>query len=66
MAIEVDGTADSVVAWELRNLLAVGGALLAAARWREESRGAHTRSDFPGTRSHFHRRAVLVPPADAG
>ena len=66
VTVEVDGTADSVVACELRNLLAVGGALLAAARWREESRGAHTRSDFPGTRSHFHRRAVLVPPTDVG
>jgi L-aspartate oxidase len=32
---------------ELRNLATVGWALLAAAKAREESRGCHTREDFP-------------------
>ena len=32
---------------ELRNLATVGWALLSAAEVREESRGCHTREDFP-------------------
>lgn len=35
--------------WELANLCEVGAALAAAATHRTESRGAHTRSDFPDT-----------------
>jgi aspartate oxidase len=35
--------------WELANLVSVAGALLAAATTRTESRGAHTRADFPLT-----------------
>ncbi|HZQ27387.1 MAG TPA: L-aspartate oxidase, partial [Acidimicrobiales bacterium] len=35
---------------EVRNLVTVGAALLTAALAREESRGNHTRSDFPETR----------------
>ena len=37
----------------------VGRALLRAATFREESRGAHTRSDFPVTRDEFRARIVL-------
>jgi len=44
---------------ELANLLEVGRALLAAATRREESRGAHTRSDFPDTDPAFRHRIVL-------
>jgi L-aspartate oxidase len=44
----VAGTAegDDLAAWELRNLATVGRVLCAGALAREESRGAHTRSDF--------------------
>jgi L-aspartate oxidase len=35
--------------WELANLLSVADALLVAATARTESRGAHTRTDFPLT-----------------
>lgn len=35
--------------WELANLVSVADALLAAATARTESRGAHTRTDFPLT-----------------
>ncbi|MBO0715318.1 MAG: FAD-binding protein, partial [Acidimicrobiales bacterium] len=35
--------------WELANLVSVADALLASATARTESRGAHTRSDFPRT-----------------
>jgi L-aspartate oxidase len=55
----------SVAAYELGNLAAVGAALVAAAAAREESRGAHTRSDFPDTRPELAVRLVvrLNPPA---
>ncbi len=46
-------------ACELRNLAEVGSALLAAAAARTESRGAHSRTDFPETRSRSTR-----PPRD--
>ena len=39
---------DDPGAWELRNLATVGRLLCAAALAREESRGAHTRTDFDG------------------
>ena len=54
--------------WELRNLTAVAGAVLAAATAREESRGAHTRLDFPDTEAAFHHRLVVRAevPAPAG
>jgi len=41
---------------ELRNLTDVGRALLEAATVREETRGAHARSDFPETSLHFRCR----------
>jgi L-aspartate oxidase len=44
---------------EVRNLLTVAGALLTAALAREESRGNHTRADFPETRDEFRLRMVL-------
>jgi len=44
---------------ELANLVEVGRALLASATLRHESRGAHTRSDHPGTDPAFRRRIVL-------
>ncbi|MFP3906048.1 MAG: L-aspartate oxidase [Acidimicrobiales bacterium] len=42
----VDERSDTA-GWELRNLLDVATALIAAADARTESRGCHTRSDFP-------------------
>jgi L-aspartate oxidase len=47
-------------AWqEVRNLAEVGLALVAAATAREESRGAHTRSDHPSPSDAFRCRLVL-------
>ncbi len=43
------GTPATAAAWEVANLCDVGTALVRAARARTESRGAHTRTDFPAT-----------------
>jgi L-aspartate oxidase len=46
---------------ELRNLIDLGAGLLRAASAREESRGAHTRSDFPSRNDgRFRTRLVLA------
>jgi len=52
----------SVGAGELGNLLQLGDALLASARARTESRGAHARSDYPQTDPHWRRRLVHGAP----
>lgn len=49
-----------VAASELCNLATVARAAVEAARRREESRGAHTRDDFPDTRPEFEHRIVFV------
>jgi L-aspartate oxidase len=41
------GTGPGVASWETTNLLTVGSVVVAAARWREETRGSHWREDFP-------------------
>ena len=45
--------------YEVRNLMDVARGLLLAASAREESRGAHTRTDFPDTSDAFRCRLVL-------
>jgi L-aspartate oxidase len=51
--------ADDMATWEIRNLTDVARAVVAAGAVREESRGAHTRSDFPDTDPAFRVRLVL-------
>jgi L-aspartate oxidase len=46
----------SVAGVELAHLVVAATALVEAALAREESRGAHTRSDFPGSDDRFRRR----------
>jgi L-aspartate oxidase len=56
------GAADdtsSPAAYELINLVVVADALLTAARVREESRGCHTRLDFPDRTDAFRVRLVI-------
>jgi L-aspartate oxidase len=51
--------AEDSPAWcEVANLATVGRALVASALAREESRGAHTRADFPDTSPTFRCRLV--------
>jgi L-aspartate oxidase len=40
---------------ELRNLVEVAGLIAQCGLWREESRGAHYRTDFPEKREEFRR-----------
>jgi L-aspartate oxidase len=56
---EVGAGDDTPEGAEVANLATVGRALVAAATAREESRGAHTRSDFPTTSDAFRCRLVV-------
>ncbi|HEY6533105.1 MAG TPA: L-aspartate oxidase [Acidimicrobiales bacterium] len=56
VALEASGGSEK---WELANLADVGAALVAAATAREESRGAHTRADFPDADPELACRLVL-------
>jgi len=49
-----------VASWELANLAAVASALLVAADARTESRGAHTRDDWPETDPDLALRLVIA------
>ncbi len=67
-ATDVARQGSGAAAWELANLAAVASALLTAARERCESRGAHTRDDFPSISPQFATRLVIgggVRPAPA-
>jgi len=44
----------------LRNLLTTAEAVARAALLREESRGAHTRDDFPGEQDHWHKYNIVT------
>jgi L-aspartate oxidase len=48
-----------LAAWEATNLLCVATAVLASARVREESRGAHWRDDFGERREAWQRHLVV-------
>ena len=58
-------TSTSVAALEDRNLLDLGRLLVAAALAREESRGAHHRSDFPDTRPELARSVSQARPSQS-
>jgi succinate dehydrogenase/fumarate reductase flavoprotein subunit len=56
--------AHSVAAYEVANLTAVASAIVAGANARLESRGSHTRADFPATDEAQRGRYVQLS-ADA-
>jgi len=49
----LDKIFDDSAGWEVQNLLWVGQLITRSALWREESRGTHSRSDFPDTLDTF-------------
>ena len=55
--VRVEGNRQYNPAWhyalDLKNLLCVAEAITMAALYREESRGGHTRDDFPESRESF-------------
>ena len=55
----------NLAAFELRNLHAVATLIAQCALWREESRGAHFRSDFPVSRAEFQRPSSISRIASA-
>ncbi|HEX2837550.1 MAG TPA: L-aspartate oxidase [Phycisphaerales bacterium] len=62
----LDKIFDDPAGWETQNMLAVGALVARSAAWREESRGAHLRTDFPAPRPEFQvhdcwRRTSDVP-----
>ncbi|MFV1989989.1 MAG: FAD-binding protein, partial [Acidimicrobiales bacterium] len=54
------GDDEAVATCELRNLVTVAHGLLDSATARTESRGAHTRTDFPETSEDMRLRMVLA------
>ena len=59
-ALHAPPPAEDRATLEVRNLVEVGRAVVAAAANREESRGCHTRSDFPDPSPAFERRVVVL------
>jgi succinate dehydrogenase / fumarate reductase flavoprotein subunit len=53
-------------ALDLRNLMLFSEAVARAALTREESRGAHTRDDFPGEREEWVKYNVIIKRAPDG
>ncbi len=49
----LDKIFDDPAGWETQNMLLVGALIARAALWREESRGCHSRLDFPAPREEF-------------
>lgn len=54
------GPGTSEAGWELANLTHLACAVVAAARRREESRGAHFREDFPEPAEGWRVRQTVV------
>jgi L-aspartate oxidase len=63
LALALGDRRASVEAGELGNLIQLADALLASAQARTESRGAHARSEFPGTDPAWRRRLVHGGPS---
>jgi L-aspartate oxidase len=51
----LDKIFDDLTGWQVQNMLTVGALMTRAARWRQESRGTHYRTDFPQPREEFRR-----------
>src|SRR6185295_12923436 len=49
----LDKIFDDPSGWETQNMLLAGALMARSAAWREESRGCHSRADFPAVREEF-------------
>jgi L-aspartate oxidase len=49
----LDKIFDDPAGWETQNMLLAGAIMARSAQWREESRGCHSRADFPQAREEF-------------
>lgn len=56
---KINGINDLRALFELRNLLDVADAIVAAALHRTESRGSHYREDFPAQESRWDKRILI-------
>lgn len=61
----MDKEFDSPSGWQLQNMLTAGRLIAMSARQREESRGVHYRSDFPGPRDEWKRHVVISQSGEA-
>ena len=57
---------DDPAGWTLQNMLTVARLMIAAAAAREESRGVHSRRDFPDTDPGWAHHITLVSPPEGG
>jgi L-aspartate oxidase len=48
------------VGWELQNMLTISRLIIASALAREETRGVHLRTDFPGRDDMHWRRRIAT------
>ena len=55
----LDKIFDDLGGWEIQNMLSCAALVTAAARAREESRGTHSRTDFPEPRQQESRHRVF-------
>ena len=62
----LDQVFDDPAGWTLQNMLTVAHLMIAAASAREESRGVHTRRDFPEPRPEWERHIPFRRPPMAG
>ena len=60
------GAEPGLESWEATNLMTVATAVVASARLREESRGAHWRDDFEGRREAWHGHLIVDHGAQRG
>jgi L-aspartate oxidase len=55
----LDKIFDDPNGWETQNMLLVGAVMTRSAIWREESRGCHSRDDFPTPREEFAKHDLV-------
>lgn len=58
------GEQDSPAGWELQNMLMVSELLMQAAYLREETRGGHTRTDFPQRKPEWRKHLTFQRQSD--